>query len=96
MPALIALLILMLLTGFALIYLPRIETDFKIEDAAQTNRLFQAFYISGVTFLTIGYGDIVPSSTLTRTLSLVGSRHRSRHYFPFDYIFTERLRRVGA
>lgn len=70
MPALIALLILMLLTGFALIYLPRIETEFKIEDAAQTNRIFQAFYISGVTFLTIGYGDIVPISTLTRTLSL--------------------------
>ena len=71
MPALIALLILMLLTGFALIYLPRIETDFKIDDAAQTNQIFQAFYISGVTFLTIGYGDIVPISTLTRTLSLV-------------------------
>ena len=71
MPSLIALLILMLLTGFALIYLPRIETDFKIDDAAQTNQIFQAFYISGVTFLTIGYGDIVPISTLTRTLSLV-------------------------
>ncbi len=71
MPALIALLILMLLTGFALIYLPRIETEFKIDDAAQTNRIFQAFYISGVTFLTIGYGDIVPISTLTRTLAVV-------------------------
>lgn len=71
MPLIIAVFILMLVTGFALIYLPRLTTEFKLNDAAQTNQVFQAFYISGVTFLTIGYGDIVPISNLTRTLSLI-------------------------
>jgi len=71
LPLIISLFILMLITGFALIYLPRIATDFKIDDAAQTNQIFQAFYISGVTFLTIGYGDVVPVSTFTRTLAVI-------------------------
>ena len=70
MPALVTLIILMLLTGFALIYLPRLSTEFKIDDPADTSRIFQAFYISGVTFLTIGYGEIVPISYLTRTLAI--------------------------
>ncbi len=71
MPLVIASFILMLVTGFALIYLPHIETGFKISEGSQTNPIFQAFYISGVTFLTVGYGDVVPSSNLTRTLALV-------------------------
>lgn len=71
MPLLIIFFILMLLTGFALIYLPRLETGFKIADANQTSQIFQAFYFSGVTFLTIGYGDIVPTSSVTRIISVI-------------------------
>lgn len=71
MPSIIIVFISVLVTGFALIYLPRLETDFKIDEASQTGRIFQAFYISGVTFLTIGYGDFVPISTLTRSLAVV-------------------------
>jgi len=70
MPAVISVFIVMLLTGFALIYLPRLETGFKINDAPPSNQIFQAFYISGITFLTVGYGDIVPISPLTRTLAV--------------------------
>ena len=61
----------MLLTGFALIYLPRMDTEFKIDNAAHGNSIVQAFYFSGVTFLTIGYGDILPVSGATRMLALI-------------------------
>lgn len=71
MPLLIAFFILIMLTGFALIYLPRLETEFKIEEAARHSQIFQAFYFSGVTFLTIGYGDILPISVVTRTVALI-------------------------
>lgn len=71
MPLLIALFILMLITGFALIYLPRMQTEFEIEDAARANQIFQAFYFSGATFLTIGYGDITPVSAAMRIIAVI-------------------------
>jgi len=71
MPLIIAFFILMLFTGFALLYMPRMDTDFKIDAAAHGNSIFQAFYFSGVTFLTIGYGDILPISGVTRVLALI-------------------------
>ena len=71
MPLTIGFFILTLLTGFALIYLPRMATEFKIDDAAHSGSLFQAFYFSGVTLLTIGYGDILPITAVTRTAAII-------------------------
>ncbi len=71
LPFLIALLIILLITGFALIYLPRLATVFKVDDAAHASQIFQAYYFSGVTFLTIGYGDILPVSSATRVIALI-------------------------
>lgn len=70
MPLLIVLLIGLLATSFALMYLPRIETGFKIDDEAEASRVLQAFYFSGVTLFTIGYGDITPHTGAMRALAL--------------------------
>ena len=71
MPFLIALLVSLLLTAFALFYLPRMETGFKIDGQVQENLVLQAFYFSGVTLLTIGYGDILPIAGFTRAAALI-------------------------
>lgn len=71
MPLLIGFFILMLLTGFALIYLPRMETGFKIADVSKGSSILQAFYFSGITLLTIGYGDILPITGFTRFAAVV-------------------------
>jgi hypothetical protein len=71
MPFLIGIFILVLITGFALIYLPRMETDFNFGEKSQGSLFFQAFYFSGITLTTVGYGDIMPISGMTRTLALI-------------------------
>ncbi len=65
MPFLIGIFILLMMTGFALIYLPRMESSFKIADETAASPFLQAFYFSGVTLLTIGFGDILPVTNLT-------------------------------
>jgi hypothetical protein len=71
MPFLIGFFILMLLTGFALIYAPRMATGFKISNEVHSSSILQAFYFSGVTLLTIGYGDILPITGTTRIAALI-------------------------
>ena len=71
MPILISIFIIMLLTGFALIYMPRMETGFKINDAVAGSLIFKSFYFSGITLLTIGYGDILPITDFTRVVAIV-------------------------
>lgn len=73
MPLLIAVLLITLLTGFALIYLPRMETDFKFGESAHGSLILQAFYFSGITLTTLGYGDILPISGAMRMMALVES-----------------------
>ncbi len=71
MPLLIAIIVSLLITGFALVYLPRIETDFNISERAGSGAVQQAFYFSGVTLLTIGYGDMVPVSGAMRFAAMI-------------------------
>jgi len=70
LPLLGATLILTLVVGFGLIYLPRLSTGFVFgSGGARSWR--DAIYFSGVTLLTIGYGDITPHTTLLRLAALV-------------------------
>ncbi len=71
LPTLIGFIILMLLVGFALIYLPRIETGFQVNDTSHHTPALQALYFSGITLLTIGYGDVLPITRVTRLVAVV-------------------------
>jgi len=69
LPALIALLVAVLIAGFALIYFPRMPGAFSM-NSAPAPRWLDALYFSGVTLLTLGYGDIVPRTGAMRLLAL--------------------------
>ena len=71
LPLLIALLVILLIAGFALLFLPLLETGFKIDANTRTGNLSEAIYFSGITLLTIGYGDVVPVSGTARLLALL-------------------------
>lgn len=62
---------LLAITGFALLYLPWLPGAL---DAAigipRPSTLGDALYYSGVTFFTLGYGDLVPLPGLVRTLAV--------------------------
>lgn len=70
LPFLIALLLGFLITGFALVFLPHLAADFK-HGERETGNLLEAVYFSGITLLTVGFGDIVPLSGATRMLVLL-------------------------
>ncbi|MDQ3043290.1 MAG: potassium channel family protein, partial [Acidobacteriota bacterium] len=70
LPFLIALLLVFLITGFALVFLPHLAADFK-QDERETGNLLEAVYFSGITLLTVGFGDIVPLTGATRMLVLL-------------------------
>jgi Ion channel len=71
LPSLIVLYILMLLTGFALIYYPRMPAQFVVQTSvANSPGWAESLYFSGITLTTLGYGDIAPHSAMMRTTSL--------------------------
>jgi hypothetical protein len=62
-----------LVFGFGLLYLPVIHdpTFFAITEGHRASPLEDALYHSAVSFLTIGYGDIVAVNWLPRTLNVI-------------------------
>jgi len=71
MPALIVLYLLLLISGFALIYLPRMPSHFQIAPEATDAAWLESLYFSGVTLTTLGYGDITPRTPFVRFFALV-------------------------
>ncbi|MBA2244068.1 MAG: two pore domain potassium channel family protein [Gemmatimonadetes bacterium] len=71
-PATVTLWAGLVILGFALLYLPRMPQDFHADRfVADFGNLADAFYYSGITFFTVGYGDIVPLSTGLRMLAML-------------------------
>lgn len=71
LPALIIIYLLLLVSGFALIYYPRMPEQFAVAAEARSNPAVAALYFSGITLTTVGYGDIAPHTTLMRFVALV-------------------------
>ena len=71
MPALIVLYLLLLITGFALIYMPRMPAQFTLDPPGESAHWIESLYFSGVTLTTLGYGDITPRTSFVRFFALV-------------------------
>ena len=70
LPAFVVTLIVCLMLGYALIYWPRMPESFNVDDKARSPIWIEAFYFSGTTLTTLGYGDISPRTTAMRLLAL--------------------------
>ena len=63
--------LLLLVVGFALLYLPVVEDLAYAELAAvQDPGIAEALYLSGASLTTLGFGDVVGSSTVVRLLTV--------------------------
>ncbi len=67
LPLLLALWAVMLILGFALVQWAQVS---GITHVPGTNRLQAALYQSGVTFFTLGYGDVTPRTNLARFIAV--------------------------
>lgn len=61
----------MTILGFALLYLPWMPGRFSAGSVPAPATLGDALYFSGVSFFTLGYGDIVPVTRWMRVLGVV-------------------------
>jgi hypothetical protein len=60
--------------GFALLYLPAMPAGTaRWEGLPPATTFIDAFYLSGYTFFTLGFGDIVPTGTAIRILTILQS-----------------------
>jgi Ion channel len=73
LPLLLVTYIAIIIMGFALIYAPRLPEQFHVGELKGSTDFVDALYFSGITLTTLGYGEIVPSSTLMRLAALVES-----------------------
>ncbi|MGI9107158.1 MAG: potassium channel family protein [Pyrinomonadaceae bacterium] len=71
MPVLIVLYLLFVISGFALIYFPRMPSEFNVSPEAVSASWIESLYFSGTTLVTVGYGDITPRSFSARFIALI-------------------------
>ena len=73
LPMLIIVYILLLVTGFALIYYAYMPAQFTVSPEAASHPWIESVYFSGITLTTVGYGDIAPHTTAMRLVALIES-----------------------
>jgi Ion channel len=73
LPLLLIIYILLLVSGFALIYYARMPAHFVVEPEAAAHPWIESIYFSGITLTTVGYGDIAPHTTAMRAVALIES-----------------------
>jgi hypothetical protein len=62
---------LLLVTGFALVYWPHLESGFVVADELGAQESFlDAFYFSAVAISTLGFGDVAPEATPWRLVTV--------------------------
>ena len=69
LPGTVATLVALIILGYALLYWPHLPAGFNVDEKAQSAQGIEALYFSGITFTTLGYGDIAPRSTPMRLLA---------------------------
>lgn len=47
--------------------------DFISDSSSYLEKMFGYIYYSGITFFTVGYGEITPNSTLTAAIAVIES-----------------------
>jgi hypothetical protein len=70
MPMLVVVFVIMLVVGFALIYLPGMPDRFRFDEGTSISPWVDSLYMSGVTLTTVGYGDVSPKSVGMRFIAL--------------------------
>ncbi|MBV9391788.1 MAG: two pore domain potassium channel family protein [Verrucomicrobia bacterium] len=70
LPGLVATLVGLLIFGYSLLYGPHLRTGFNVDEKAKSPPWIESLYFSGITFTTLGYGDIAPRSNSMRLLAL--------------------------
>ena len=73
MPLLVVVFVNALVLAFALIYYPRMPAQFTVSGEAESSNIVNAFYFSGVTLTSVGYGDIVPKTSAMRFVAFAES-----------------------
>jgi hypothetical protein len=73
LPSLIIIYLVLLITGFTLIYYVRMPEQFIVAPEAAGHPWMESVYFSGITLTTVGYGDIAPHTTFMRLVALVES-----------------------
>jgi Ion channel len=71
LPLVLVAYVTLLVVAYALIYLPRMPAQFTVAPPSITGPWWDSLYFSGITLVTVGYGDIAPHTPLMRLVSLV-------------------------
>lgn len=71
LPLMIVCYIILLILAFALVYWPRMPAQFIVAPESVTAPWLDSLYFSGITLVTVGYGDIAPHTRLMRVVALV-------------------------